>query len=302
MKVVCITNDVEATTIQGEVYNKEIAQQVLHYALPRVLALYEKYNVHATFYCLASYIKDYPEIVHMIEQAGHEVACHGLVHDSDKAFDVLSANEQLLHLTQAKEILDDIALKPIVSFRAPALRVNSDTPMALIQSGFKTDSSIAPQRGDVFMSFGSKNKLQWLGAPREIYNTSLSNLARRGNSGIAEIPVSAFGLPYISTLMRMSRVAIAWTRWMLWMETKRDNKKVVNFLFHPGEIIPGQGDNAVVRRAKNPIKHFLVGVLRAKLKKKNLGESCEVLLERELQFWTRKGYEFKTVSEISNLL
>jgi len=299
MKVVCITNDIEATTITGEVYNKEVAQGVQDYALPRVLALYDKYKVHATFYCLASYVRDYPDVVRQILAAGHEVACHGLVHDADKAFDMLTYEEQITHLSEAKKTIEAISgPDTVVSFRAPALRINEDTCKALEATGFLTDSSIAPQRLDAFMSLGSKKKLQWIRAPREIYQASDNNLARRGHSNITEVPVSAFGLPYISTLMRISTIAIALTRWLLRRETSRNNKKVINFLFHPGEIIPIQETGHVVRRTKNPIKHLLVGVLRAKLKAKNLGKPCEKLLEKELQYWTKHGYTFKTVNEV----
>lgn len=45
MKIVCITNDVEATTITGVAYDDEIAQRVTTEALPTVLALYKKYGV-----------------------------------------------------------------------------------------------------------------------------------------------------------------------------------------------------------------------------------------------------------------
>lgn len=204
MKVVCITNDVEATSIFGEAYREDIAQNVAEVALPALLALYRKYNVKATFFCLASYIQKYPQIIEMIQADGHEVACHGFTHESNEAFDMLSYEEQLGCLKHSKEILDALAHEEVVSFRAPALRVNEYTPKALKDAGFRIDSSVAPQRLDAFMSLGSKRKLQWIGAPRTIYETANNNLARKGDSNITEVPVSAFGLPYISTLMRVS--------------------------------------------------------------------------------------------------
>ena len=204
MKVVCITNDVEATSIFGEAYREDIAKNVAEVALPALLALYRKYNVKATFFCLASYVQKYPQIIDMIQADGHEVACHGYTHESNEAFDMLSYEEQLNHLKCSKHILDSLANDEVISFRAPALRVNEYTPQALKNAGFKIDSSVAPQRLDAFMSLGSKRKLQWIGAPRTIYETSTNNLARKGTSTITEVPISAFGLPYISTLMRVS--------------------------------------------------------------------------------------------------
>lgn len=299
MKVVCITNDVEATTITGVAYDEEVARRVTTEALPMVLALYKKYNVKATFFCQGSMIAQHPEIVEMIEREGHEVACHGWVHDSNKAFDVLSVTEQVEHLKRAKETIDKLAKEPVVSFRAPALRVNEETVEALLKAGYTYDSSVAPQRLDAFMSLGSKKKLQWIGAPRSIYETASNNLARAGQSGITEVPVSSWGLPYISTLMRISSFLCHLTRWILRQETTRTRaSKVVCFLFHPGEVLENQEIQQIVRRSNNPIVHFFSGVLRTRLKRRNLGKSCLSLLENELVYWKNHGYEFKTIKEL----
>ncbi len=299
MKVCCITNDVEATSIYGEPYRKDIAENVQNEALPALLALYKKYNVRATFYCLASFAKDYPTIVKLIEEDGHEVACHGLIHNSDKAFDLLTYDEQVKHLKESKQILESVSSQKVVSFRAPALRVSNDTPKALTETGFETDSSVAPQRLDIFMSLGSKHKKHWLKAPRVIYKASTDNLAKKGNGSITEIPVSAFGIPYISTVMRMSSILTSFTRWCIYWETKGKNNKVVNFLFHPSEAITIENatKGEIQKRSKNWLSHFFSDVLRMHLKKKNLGTNSLLLLEKELQFWQKKGYEFKTIKE-----
>lgn len=300
MKVVCITNDVEATTITGEAYNEDMARRVTTEALPAVLALYKKYGVRATFFCQGSMIAQYPQIVEMIEREGHEVACHGWIHDSDKAFDMLSLEEQTDHLKRAKQTIDKYAKSHVTSFRAPALRVNEHTPLALREAGYRCDSSVAPQRLDAFMSLGSKKKLQWIGAPRAVYETDEKNLARCGYSGIVEVPVSAYGLPYISTLMRLSPCVTQLTRWLLRLESARkNNRTAVCFLFHPGEVLEHQLDNYhVVRRSRNPITYFITGVLRARMKRRNLGAPCLALLENELAYWKKHNYEFKTVREV----
>lgn len=300
MKVVCITNDVEATTITGVAYDEEVARRVTVEALPAVLALYKRYGVRATFFCQGSMIEQHPEIVSLIESEGHEVASHGWIHDSDKAFDLLSAEEQLSHLVKAKDTIDRYTMRPIVSFRAPALRVDEHTCKALRAAGYTYDSSVAPQRLDAFMSLGSTKKLQWIRAPRGVYQTSVDNLARRGNSGVTEVPVSAWGLPYISTLMRISPSLTHLTRWLLRLETSRkNNRSVVCFLFHPGEVMDGQETTHVVRRSNNPIEHFFSGVLRARMKRRNLGTPCLALLENELAYWKKHHYEFKAIRDLN---
>ena len=70
------------------------------------------------------------------------------------------------HLKESKAILEDLSGQEVISFRAPALRVNEDTHKALEESEYKIDSSVASQRFDMFMSFGGLKKLNWLTAPR----------------------------------------------------------------------------------------------------------------------------------------
>lgn len=298
MRVVCITNDVEATTIQGKAYDETVALRVKEEALPVALTLYDKYGVKVTFFCLGKLIEEYPEIVQQIEAHGHEVACHGWKHDSDLAYDVLSLEEQIKHLTNAKNIIDKVTKTPIVSFRAPALRVNEYTVQALKQTGFKYDSSVASQRLDAFISLGSKKKMLWINAPRGIYETAENNLSRRGTSGITEVPVSAFGLPYIGAMLRLSPCLTVILRWLLYFETKGNNKKVVNLLFHPNELIERHESLNIIRRSKNPIVHLLTGKLRVLLKRRNFGGTCIRLVEREIRFWQKHGYEFKTIKEL----
>lgn len=299
MKVCCITNDVEPLSINGETH-KDIAEQVVNTALPAVLALYKKYDVHATFFCLASFVEEYPDIIRQIQEDGHEVACHGYSHAHEQAFDVLTYEEQTYHLHKAKEIIEQYSHQPVVSFRAPALRVNADTPKALATVGYKVDSSISAQRLDMFMSLGSKHKLQWLKAPREIFNTQFDNLARRGNGTITEIGVSAFALPYIGTLMRICPFLVHCVRYCLYLETRKANAKVVNFLYHPSEAVKeSEEEMKSTRRASSWIGHLFSDILRTHLKTKNLGPESLDLLEQELAFWKKKGYKYKTIRELA---
>ena len=179
------------------------------------------------------------------------------------------------------------------------MRVNQDTPRALVEAGFKYDSSVAPQRMDMFMSLGSKNKMQWLKAPRTPYMTAIDNLARTGDSGIVEVPVSSFGAPYIGTAMRVAPWLNRLIRNLVYMETK-DTDKVVNFLIHPIELITEPVLNErLERRSRNPIAYLLSDVIRHQLKLKNLGISAVKLFEEEIEFWQKHNYNFVTIKDIN---
>lgn len=296
--IACMTNDVETTSIVNGGLRDETGLKVWKEGLPILLDLYDKYGVKATFFYIANFAKQHPEIIKIVQERGHEIACHGLTHQHDKAFDVMPFEEQLEHLTTAKKILEDIAGEMVVSFRAPALRVNYDTPRALIEAGFQYDSSVAPQRMDMFMSLGSKNKLQWFGAPRTPYIASKENLARRGDSSITEVPVSSFVVPYIGTFMRISPSLNALTRQLLYMETENTSKSI-NFLIHPNEVITEEDlHTKTQRRATSYIGYLLSDVLRRKLKQKNLGKDALSLFEEEVNFWDSKGYAFKRIKDI----
>ena len=296
--IACMTNDVETTSIVNGGLRDETGVKVWQEGLPMLLDLYDKYGVKATFFYIANFAKQHPEIIKIVQARGHEIACHGLTHRHDKAFDVMSYEEQLEHLATAKKILEDIVCEEVVSFRAPALRVNFDTPKALIEAGFKYDSSVAPQRMDMFMSLGSKNKMQWFGAPRTPYKTSAENLARKGDSPIIEVPVSSFVVPYIGTFMRISPAINSLTRRLLYLETK-NTCKPINFLIHPNEVITEENlHTETQRRASSYIGYLLSDVLRRKLKQKNLGLSALNLFEKEVSFWKSKEYEFKRIKDI----
>ncbi len=299
MKNICLlTNDVETTSIVNGGLRTETGIKVWKEGMPRLLELYARYDAKATFFFIADFAKDFPEIVKMIQPYGHEVACHGYTHDHRQAFDVMSLEEQVKHLSDAKMILEDISGKEVISFRAPALRVNEFTPQALVETGFKIDSSVAPQRIDMFMSLGSKKKLAWLKAPRTPYFVDDENLARRGDMQLLEVPVSSFAVPYIGTFMRIAPSINALTRRLLYLET-RNTVKPINFLIHPNELIEEENlQLKTERRAGNVVSYFLSDVLRRRLKQKNLGLKARDLYEKEIFYWRRKNYKFQTMKDL----
>lgn len=295
---VFFTNDVEHTSVTGAVFPR-IATKVDEEGLPRLLDLYDKYGVKSTFFVLGQLADLKPNIVKQIIAHGQEVGSHGYQHDYRRAYDVMTLDEQIAELKQSKDLLEQIGGQEVVSFRAPALRVNSETPVALHEAGFKFDSSVAPQRMDAFMSLGGTGKKQWLHAPRAIYETAVDNLAREGKSGIIEIPVSSYGIPYIGTVMRISpHILTPITRRLLYWESKRKDMSI-SFLYHPSEAVQEIEEEYQPRhRAQSKIGYLLSDVLRAKVKLKNLNLNALNLLEKELQFWHNRGVEFKQIQQV----
>jgi len=299
-RVCLITNDVETTSILNHKLRDRTGQYVLEQGMPRLLDLYEKHRVKATFFYTGYIAKLHPEVVKMAFERGHEIGSHGLTHKSEKAFDVLSYKEQIEHLRQSKDIIENITGSEIISFRAPAARVNNNIVMALQETGFKIDSSVSSQRLDMFMSFGALKKLNWLTAPRSPYFTDPENVFKKGNGSVLEIPISAFIFPYIGTFMRISPALNRFTRNLLYLETKVNNRPF-NFLTHPNEFIDEELEGGKLqRRGKTYISYLLGDVLRHKLKVKNLGEKALPIFERELMFFQKKQFDFITCKDYYN--
>ena len=294
-----ITNDVETTSIANQCHSDETGLYVLEQGMPRLLDLYDKYGVHATFFFTGHIAQLYPQVVRMAQEHGHEVGSHGLTHEVSKAFDIMPRELQLAHLRQSKQILEDIAGEEVVSFRAPAARVPKDFPMTLLEAGYKIDSSVSSQRMDMFFSFGSLNKLHWLTAPRRAYTSRADNIFLRGSDGIYEIPISALVCPYIGTFMRLSPMLNRLTRRLLYAETLATGRQFV-FLTHPNEFIDEpRSQQPIQRRASNPVAYLMGDVLRHALKVHNLGEKALPLLEHELQFFKKHNFQFLTCSQFS---
>ena len=300
-RICLITNDVETTSILNHKLRDKTGEYVLNQGLPRLLDLYDKYGVKATFFYTGHIAKLYPDVVRMAHERGHEVGSHGLTHEVSKAFDVLSPEEQLSHLKQSKQILEDIIGEEVVSFRAPAARVDKKFPLIMQEAGFKVDSSVSSQRLDMMFSFGALKKLHWLTAPRKAYFTRTDNIFRRGDSEVLEAPISAMGFPYIGTFMRIAPGVNRLTRRMLFWETLCNGRQFV-FLTHPNEFIDeDQETTEIARRGSNYISYLLGDVIRHKLKVKNLGEKALPIYERELSFFKDKKFQFLTCKDLYDL-
>lgn len=298
MKKYCLlSNDVETTSIWHNALRDETGYKVLKEGMPKLLDLYEKYNIKSTFFFTGYIAKLYPEIVKMIIPFGHEVGSHGLSHKKEDGFDVMPLKKQIIHLQESKNILENISGEEVISFRAPALRVNNDTAIALVETDYKIDSSVASQRFDMFMSFGGFQKLNWLTAPRLPYITQPGSLFKKGNGKIIEIPLSASVMPYLSTTMRVFPIFTGFQRKLMAFEAKKTGKPIV-FDTHPNEFIDESLEERTLnKRSNNILASFLQDTLRSKLKVKNLGEPGLKIYEREINYFDKHNFSFCTIKD-----
>ena len=287
-----MTNDVECHSIALNRIEPKIADEIYEVGLPMLLDLLSKYDVISTFYFTGKFVELKPEAVDLVKAHGHEIGCHGYDHSANRAFDLLTYNQQIEELKKAKNAIEPVAGK-IQSFRAPALRINGDTVKALEEMGFTTDSSVCPQRFDGPLSFGSREKLKWLIAPRKPYFLSNKSSIQMGGSNILEIPISAL---LFGTTMRVSPMITGAIQKYLFYESKEMDKPIV-FLFHPNECIEVGSVVSTTRRSKSVLGYVFADIVRQRLKLKNMGKKAIQLLDEILDDAKRYGFEFLNVKE-----
>jgi polysaccharide deacetylase family protein (PEP-CTERM system associated) len=211
--------------------------------MERILALFERHGVKATFFTLGWIAERYPQVVRRIVAGGHELASHGYGHlrasDQNRAeFD----ND----IRSSKALLEDIGGVPVIGYRAPSFSIGHGNLWALDalrEAGYRYSSSIYPVVHD---HYGMPD------APRFAFYP-------QGPDGLLEVPITtvrmgsrnlpAGGGGYFRLL------PYALSRWML-QRVNRDDRRSALFYFHPWEIDPGQPRPEGLD-AKSRFRHYI---------------------------------------------
>jgi polysaccharide deacetylase family protein (PEP-CTERM system associated) len=211
--------------------------------MDRILALFERTGVRATFFTLGWIAERYPNVVKRIVAGGHELASHGYGH--------LRASDQTRaefenDVRSAKALLEDIGGQEVIGYRAPSFSIGRDNLWALdvlLEAGYRYSSSIYPVVHD---HYGMPE------APRFAFYPN-------GTDGLLEIP--------ITTVQMMGRklpaggggyfrlLPYALSRWMM-AKVNADDRQPALFYFHPWEIDTEQPRPEGVG-AKSRFRHYV---------------------------------------------
>jgi polysaccharide deacetylase family protein (PEP-CTERM system associated) len=110
----------------------------------RILVLFERHGVHATFFTLGWIAERYPGVVRVIVDSGHELASHGYGHQRAAA---LSRREFHQDVVRAKHLLEDLGGIAVAGYRAPSFSIGHGNLWALdilAEAGHRYSSSIYP--------------------------------------------------------------------------------------------------------------------------------------------------------------
>jgi peptidoglycan/xylan/chitin deacetylase (PgdA/CDA1 family) len=120
----------------GEIEERRFGPRV---GVPRLLRLLEREQLPATFYVPGYSVVHHTEAVRAILAAGHELGCHGNVHET---LDELDEQQETAVLEQQLEIFERLLGRRPVGYRSPSWELNRRTPGLLKRYGFRYDSSL----------------------------------------------------------------------------------------------------------------------------------------------------------------
>ena len=148
----------------------------------RLLELFRRHDVRATFFVLGYCAERFPQLIETIHAAGHEVACHSFFH---RRVDSLDREEFRLDTRRAMNAITRACGVRPLGYRAPSWSINDSVGWAfeeLSDLGFEYDSSIFPIKHDLYgMPKG----------PREMFRMKFES-----GRFLYEIPASTYRLAW----------------------------------------------------------------------------------------------------------
>jgi peptidoglycan/xylan/chitin deacetylase (PgdA/CDA1 family) len=106
----------------------------------RLLAELERADVRGTFFVPGYTAERYPDTIRAIAAAGHELGCHGYLHESPALLS--GPDEERGIIERSVEIIERLAGTRPRGFRAPMADPSPETPELLAATGFLYDSSL----------------------------------------------------------------------------------------------------------------------------------------------------------------
>lgn len=120
----------------------------LVHGTPRIIEMLGKHSAEATFFFTGDAARSHTEIVRMVDDAGHEVGCHTLYHETigDELFPIPGLKpvlpEECYHRIEvATDVVQQTFGKKLTSFRAPRLWGSTAMVNALEDLGYTADAS-----------------------------------------------------------------------------------------------------------------------------------------------------------------
>ena len=167
----------------------------------RVLDVFARNNVRATFFAVGVVAEAHPELIRRIAGAGHEIACHGYAHEL--VYEI-GPDRFRSDLRRARVAIEDATGCAVRGYRAPSYSITKASLWALpilVEEGFEFDSSIFPvrhprygipdfSRWPVRLEFGDGRSIREF--PLTTLSLGLFNLPLAGGAYLRFLPPALF--------------------------------------------------------------------------------------------------------------
>ena len=243
----------------------------------RILQLFDRHGVKATFFTLGWIAERYPQMVRRMVAQGHELASHGWSHVRVTQQDQDAFRQDIV---RTKALLEDVSGQEILGYRAASYSIGADNLWALDvlrETGHLYSSSIYPIRHDLY---GMPE------APRFAFRPS--------EGGFLEFPVTTFRIANKNLPCGgggwFRLVPYAGMRWAIRRVNRVDGESAI-FYFHPWEIDPDQPRQAGID-AKTRFRHYINLERMESRLNRLLGDFSWGRMD-EVLYWPRSGISSK---------
>lgn len=106
---------------------------------PRLIRLFEKYGLPATWFVPGHSIETFPDLTRMIVDAGHEIGVHGYSHENPIA---MTREQETAILDRSIELIEKVSGRRPTGYVAPWWEFSPVTNEILLERGIKYDHSL----------------------------------------------------------------------------------------------------------------------------------------------------------------
>jgi polysaccharide deacetylase family protein (PEP-CTERM system associated) len=194
----------------------------------RLLDIFDRHQVKASFFILGWVADRFPAIVREIHDRGHELACHSFWH---RKVDSLTPAQFRADTREACDAIEQAASVRVTGYRAPTWSITQRSLWAfdiLAEEGFEYDSSIYPIHHDLYGMPGG-------------HRYAYAHTCENGRS-LLEFPpatVRILGMNFPAAGGGYLRIfPLSYTRWVF-RQFEKVGRPVVVYV-HPWEVDPEQ--------------------------------------------------------------
>jgi polysaccharide deacetylase family protein (PEP-CTERM system associated) len=189
----------------------------LRIGFDKIMRLFKKHNVKATFFILGKVIEDHPDVIQEIIDDGHEIGCHGYSH---KELFLMNKDEFEKEIVYCKELIKPFGVE-YVGFRAPYFSIDKRNLWAidvLKAHNFQYDSSIFP---------GDSKRTGIPGFRRDIHKLQ---------NDLTEVPISTFKVGTLDFALGGAYFRILPYKYVIRTIRKINKKRPAMLYIHPWEF------------------------------------------------------------------